>query len=348
MKKRVFAIFAAVAVMAAGVFGCGGSEDYSKCITLGQYMGIEVTAIDTSVSDEELQEEIDFMFHVDVRDGDYINLDFTGYIDGETFEGGSTDGAGYDLLIGSGSFIDGFEDGLIGAKAGDAVTLNLTFPEDYSDALGGKDVVFECTINEIYYTTGAAELTEEFVKENTAYDSIEAYRESVREGLIATKEEEARSTQLSELYQQLLNDCDVKKFPEKLLEEQIQEAEDYYNYMLDYYIQFYYYYYSQSFTREQMLTILGTTQEEFDAEVQESGETSAKSIMIMTVIAEKEGITLSDSEFEEALEGYIVENGVDSADEFYEQTGYTEETLREDCLFDKTLEYLLDNAVFVE
>ena len=76
MKKRLFAILATVAVMATGVIGCGSSNDYSKCITLGEYKGIEVVDIDTSVSDEELQKELDFLFHVDVRDGDYINLDF--------------------------------------------------------------------------------------------------------------------------------------------------------------------------------------------------------------------------------------------------------------------------------
>ena len=135
MKKRLLAIFAAVAVMATGVIGCGGSADYSKCITVGEYKGLEVTAIDTSVSDEELQKELDFMFHVDVRDGDYINLDFTGYVDGETFEGGSTDGKGYDLSIGSDSFIEGFEDGLIGTKVGETVSLDLKFPDNYDEAL---------------------------------------------------------------------------------------------------------------------------------------------------------------------------------------------------------------------
>lgn len=348
MKKRLFAILATVAVMAAGVIGCGSSEDYSKCVTLGEYMGIEVTAIDTSVTDEEVQEELDFMFRVDVRDGDYINLDFTGYVDGETFEGGSTDGKGYDLSIGSGTFIDGFEDGLIGSKVGDKVTLNLKFPDNYDEALAGKDVTFECTINEIYYTAGVAELTEEFVKENTEYKTVEEYKTSVRDGLIAAKEEDARSTQFSELYQKVLESCEVKKYPKKLLEEQKKDAEDYYNYMLDYYIQYYYYYYNQTLTREQILTMLGTTQEKFDEEIQKSGEESAKSIMVMTVIADKEGITLSDAEFEEKLAKYIEDLGVESADKFYEQTGYTEETFREDCLFDNVLEYLMENAKIVE
>ena len=348
MKKRLFAILAAVAVMAVGIVGCGGSDDYSKCITLGEYKGIEIAAIDTSVSDEELQEELDFLFRVDVRDGDYINLDFTGYVDGETFEGGSTNGEGYDLSIGSGTFIDGFEEGLIGYKVGDNVSLDLTFPDNYTGDLAGKDVTFDCTINEIYYTAGVAELTEKFVTENTEYTTVEEYKESIRAELVAYKEEEAQSTQYSELYQKVLEGCEVKKYPKELLEKHTADAEEYYNSMIDYYIQMYYIYYQTTFTKEQILTMLGTTQEEFDEEIKQTGYDSAKSVMVMSVIADKEGITLSDSEFEADLAGYIEQSGAESAEDFYEQTGYTEETLRQDCLFDNVLEFLMENAKFVE
>ena len=347
MKKRLLAIFAAIAVMAIGAVGCG-KTDYSKCITVGNYIGIEVTAMDASISEEELQAELDFLFHVDVRDGDYINLDFTGYVDGETFEGGSTDGAGYDLSIGSGTFIDGFEEGLIGAKVGETVSLNLTFPDDYSEELGGKAVVFDCTINEIYYTTGVAELTEEFVKENTEYTTVEEYKESVRAELAAYKESEVKSTQYSELYEQLLAMCEVKKYPKDLLEENIQEAEAYYDSLIEYYTQLAYYYYGQSLTRDEVLALLGTTQEALDEEIQNTAYDSAKSIMLMTVIAEKEGIVLSEEEFQSDLAGYIEQAGVASATEFYEQTGYTEELLRQDCLFDNVLEFVMENAKFVE
>ena len=348
MKKRLLAIFAAVAVMATGVIGCGGSADYSKCITVGEYKGLEVTAIDTSVSDEELQKELDFMFHVDVRDGDYINLDFTGYVDGETFEGGSTDGKGYDLSIGSDSFIEAFEDGLIGTKVGETVSLDLKFPDNYDEALAGKEVTFECKINEIYYTTGEAELTEKFVTENTEYKTVDEYKESVRAELVAYKEEEAKSAQFTELYAQLLEKCEVKKYPKKLLEESMKEAQDYYDSMIDYYTQMTLIYYGQSITKEQVLSILGTTQEKLDEEIKNAAYDSAKSVMLMSVIAEKEGITLSDAEFEEDLAKYIEQMGAESAEAFYEQSGYTEETLRQDCLFDNVLEYLMENAKFVE
>ncbi|MBE5948934.1 MAG: hypothetical protein E7261_07895 [Lachnospiraceae bacterium] len=347
MKKRLLAIVATVAVMAMGVIGCGGSNDYSKCITLGEYKGIEIKAIDTSVSDEELQEELDFLFRVDVRDGDYINLDFTGYVDGKTFDGGSTDGKGYDLSIGSGTFIDGFEDGLIGAKVGDNVSLDLKFPENYEGDLAGKDVTFECTINEIYYTAGVAELTQEFVTENTELKTVEEYKESIRAELASYKEEEAKSTQYSELYQKVLEGCEVKKYPKALLEKHTTEAEEYYQSMIDYYIQMYSYYYGVTMTKEDMLSVMGTTQEKLDEEIKQASYDSTKSVMVMTVIAEKENIVLSDAEFEEKLAAYISDMGVESAEDFYKQSGYTEETLRQDSLFDKVLEFLMENAKII-
>lgn len=348
MKKRLLAIVAAVAVMAMGAIGCGDSTDYSKCITLGEYKGIEVTAIDTSVSDEELKEELDFLFHVDVRDGDYINLDFTGYVDGKTFEDGSTDGKGYDLSIGSGTFIDGFETGLIGTKVGESVSLDLKFPDNYEGDLAGKDVTFECTVNEIYYTTGEAELTEKFVTEKTEYKTVEEYKESVRAELVAYKEEEAKSAQFTELYAQLLEKCEVKKYPKKLLEENMKEAQSYYDSMIEYYTQMALIYYGQSLTKEQVLTMLGTTQEKLDEEIKNTAYDSTKSVMLMTVIAEKEGIVLSEEEFQSDLAGYIEKANVDSAAAFYEQSGYTEELLRQDCLFDNVLEFVMENAKLVE
>ncbi|MBO5227578.1 MAG: FKBP-type peptidyl-prolyl cis-trans isomerase, partial [Lachnospiraceae bacterium] len=143
MKKKFLAVVAAVSMMAVAAFGCGkGSSgtDYSKYVTVGEYKGIEVTDIDTSVSDDELNAKIATMFREVVEKGDVVNLDFDGYINGETFEGGSTDEDGYDLEIGSGAFIDGFEDGLIGVKVGEEVSLDLKFPEDYNEAYAGKDV----------------------------------------------------------------------------------------------------------------------------------------------------------------------------------------------------------------
>lgn len=343
MKKRLVAIFAATAVMVAGVFGCGG-DDYSKCITVGQYMGLEIAAIDTSVSDEELQDELDFLFREDVRDGDYINLDFTGYIDGETFEGGSTEGEGYDLAIGSNSFIDGFEEGLIGAKIGETRTLDLTFPDDYDEDLAGKDVQFVCTINSIEYVEAPA-LTLEYVTEKTEYKTIDEYKESIRAELIAYNEEEALSVQNSELYQKVMENCEVKKYPKDLIERHTQEAKDYYQSMLDYYVYMYYYMYGMEFTTADVMSMMGITEEQMNKECEEAAYDSAKAEMLFTVIADKEGIKVSDSEFEEALAEYMTSIGAETAEKFYEESGYTEELLRKDILINKVGEFLFDNAI---
>ena len=153
MKKQIGAVVLA-GVMMLSLTGCGSNEKakkYSKYVELGDYKGIEYTMDVAEVTDDQVNQQIDSFLDglaeteevTDraVEDGDTVNIDFTGTKDGEEFEGGSSEG--YDLVIGSGSFIDGFEDGLIGHEIGDEVSLDLTFPEEYpqNEDLAGQDVV---------------------------------------------------------------------------------------------------------------------------------------------------------------------------------------------------------------
>lgn len=130
--------------------------DIDKFVELGQYKNLTYTPVDTTVTDDEVEEQINTNLQANatydqitdraVQDGDTVNIDYTGKIDGEEFAGGS--GSDYNLQIGSDTFIDGFEDGLIGKNPGETVTLNLTFPDDYSsEDLAGKDATFDVTIN---------------------------------------------------------------------------------------------------------------------------------------------------------------------------------------------------------
>ena len=159
-------------------------------VTLGEYKGLEVTLESTEVTDEEIDQQVasnlsasDKLEEVKegtVESGDVANIDYEGKLNGEAFEGGTD--KGYDLTIGSGTFIDGFEDGLIGKKIGDTVDLNLTFPENYgSTELAGKDVVFTVTINSV---KRAPELTDALVAEiSDEYKTVEEYRNSIKEQL---------------------------------------------------------------------------------------------------------------------------------------------------------------------
>lgn len=350
MKKRFLAVVAAVSMLAVSAFGCnkGSSSgtDYSEYVTVGEYKGVEVTDIDTSVSDEELNEKLQSMFKEVVEKGDVVNLSFDGYINGETFEGGSTDEDGYDLEIGSGAFIDGFEDGLIGVKVGEEVSLDLKFPEEYNEAYAGKDVTFVCKVNSIYGVE-AAELNEAFVKEKTDYTTVDEYKESIRAQMIEEKVYSAESEQFSELLDKVMAGCEVKKYPEDMLKVYREEAKAYFDSLILQYNYYYYMYTGTTLSNEDMLKTLGYTQEDIDTSCEEAAKENTKSAMVFHVIADNEGITLTEAEFEEALAQYITDTGVDTAEEFYETYSYTEELFREDLLFDKVMNFILDNAVKV-
>lgn len=348
MKKRVLAVVAAVSMMAVSAFGCGKSSgtDYSKYVTVGEYKGIEVTDIDTSVTDDELNAQLATMFREVVEEGDVVNLSFDGYINGETFEGGSTDEDGYDLEIGSGAFIDGFEDGLIGVKVGEEVSLDLKFPEDYNEEYAGKDVTFVCVVNSIYGVE-AAELNETFVKENTDYTTVDEYKESIRSQMIDEKVYSAESEQFSELLDKVMANCEVKKYPDDLYQTYLDEAEAYFDSLIMQYNYYYYMYTGTTLSTEDMLTTLGYTQEDITTACDEAAKENTKSAMVFHVIADKEGITLTEEEFEASLAQYMTDTGVETPEEFYEAYSYTEELFRDDLLFDKVMEFILDNAVKV-
>ena len=205
MKKQRTGAVVLAGVMLLGLTGCGAVNDkakaYSKYVELGDYKGIEYTREVAEVTDTQIQSQVDSLLSSltettevtdrPIEEGDTANIDFVGTMNGEEFDGGS--GEGFDLEIGSDSFIDGFEDGLIGHSVGEKVSLDLTFPENYqSEDLAGKDVNFAVTINSISVKT-TPELTDEVVKENTDYDTVDAYKDSVRKDLEKQAEEDADS-----------------------------------------------------------------------------------------------------------------------------------------------------------
>ena len=169
-------------------------------VVLGQYKGIEVTKAAIEVSEEEIDAEIkkeqdknaSFVEVADraVKDGDRIKLDFEGFVDGEAFDGGK--GENYDLTIGSGSFIPGFEEQLVGAMPGEEMEVNVTFPENYgAENLAGKAAVFKCTVKAITEKQ-LPELNDEYADEYTEFDTMEEYREDVKRNLIVKRKREQR------------------------------------------------------------------------------------------------------------------------------------------------------------
>lgn len=286
---------------------------YSQNVELGDYKGIEYTKTDVDVTDEDVQKKVDeFVDGLATYDkdttskaksGDTVNIDFVGSVDGEEFDGGNTNGSGYDLVLGSGSFIDGFEDQIVGHKAGDTFVVKVTFPEDYGrDNLNGKDAEFKTTLNYIKIDKPAT-YNDELVAANTDYKTTKEYEESVKESLKADKEEAALASEQRDIMVNVMAKCKINDLPaeeiqantDQLITSIKSQAE---SYGMDYatYIKLYYGY---------------DDEDEFAQQVYEICQESLKEKMVMCAIAKAENVTVTDQETEDYLNDYAKNNNVD-------------------------------------
>lgn len=352
MKKKLLALTVIMCMlMTIGLTGCGSSNPYSKYdfseyVKLGKYKGLEKSEISVSVSDEEVDAQIQVNLENaaetekktkgKVEDGDTVNIDYEGKLDGKAFQGGTS--AGYDLKIGSGSFIDGFEDGLIGKKIGKTYDLNLTFPEDYSsEELAGQDVVFTVTVNYVSVEV-IPELTDEWVKENSTAKTVEEYETVIYEQIYESKEEEAKSNMIASLWNQVVEDSEMIQYPEKELEMYIEQIEDQYELMADTY----------GMNLDDLLESYNIDSEEvYDQQNKAAAEEYIKDQMIMYYIAELEGLTYSEEEADE-LRQSIKSAGYDD-DSFKDYYGQDIESYIDSVLtYGKVGEFIYENAVIAD
>ena len=349
-KKIIIGSVVGVVVIAAvaatlyftGVFeGKPYDYDLTEYITLGEYKGMEYDKVSVSVTDDEVTEEINSRLTSaatteaattgTVEDGDTINIAFEGKIDGKTFDGGSSDS--YDLTIGQTSMIDGFTDGLIGMNVGDTKELNLTFPDDYNDEdVAGKDVVFSVTVNTKNVTT-TPEYNLDFVTANSDYDTLEDYEASVKEDLLTEKTQDAEATVKDTLWASILDGCEVKSYPEKELNDEI----DAYKAQAETYAESY----GVDLT-EFIETYMQQTEDEFNEQAKTYAENTVKSKMVMYLIAEKEGIEIDDDEFGDYLQNLLTEAGF-TDDTFKDAYGESIEDYAEENSFDYY--YLLNKVI---
>lgn len=322
-------------------------------IAIGEYNNIEIDKVEVQeVTDEQVQSEFEaymeaFNEEVEVTDrdtlenGDIADIDYVGKIDGEEFEGGSSEG--YKLELGSGSFIEGFEEGLVGVKKGETKSLALTFPEDYGNTeYAGKDVIFDVTVNGIYKTE-IPEITDEFVKENTEYESIDSYKESIRSTMEASNESTANNTRRNSIWSAVLANCAVKQYDEEDVKNYILEYKDYVTNLVTS---------SYGMSFDAYLSASGLEAEDFKETAVTNAKAAAKEQMILDAIAEKEGITVSDEDFQEYLADYMEGIGVSSEDELwsnFESQGYVKEdiekSMKDTIIANKVIEFIESTAV---
>lgn len=336
MKKKVLALAIGM-IMALSLAGCskGISNDI---ITIKQYEALEVkkvTPLEVTEDDVEMSIQSTLQtkaIRTDVTDrpvqkGDIVTMDYLGKTDGVAFEGGTAENA--ELLIGSGQFIDGFEDALIGHSVGETFDIDVTFPENYHEELAGKAVVFTITLHKIQVEE-IPELTEDLVKELSATaTTIEEYKEETREQLKMSNEATAKSELEQKVWQALIENCVIEEYPKDMMDAELASIEEQFAIVVSMY---------------------GMEVDEFLQQVYGiTAETMAQNLikqeLAVKLISEKEELTLTLEEYEVGLADYAIQYGYDDPATFEEMIG--EEEMRNILLQKKVGEWLIEHCVQV-
>ncbi len=264
-------------------------------VKLGQYKGIEVEKTDTSATDEELNAEIDKERDRNARtvevtdraveDGDITTIDFEGFMDGQAFEGGK--GTDHELTIGSHSFIDTFEEQLIGKTAGEECEVNVTFPEEYhAPDLAGKPAMFKVTVKSIRKKE-LPELDDDFAKDVSEFETLEEYKASVRKGIEERKEKEAKSAKEDAVVEKIIENAEMD-IPQLMLETQKRQMAEEFAQRLR----------AQGLQLEQYFQFTGMNPNKFMETLEPQALKRIQSRLVLEAIVKAENITVSDEELE--------------------------------------------------
>lgn len=310
-------------------------------VKLGKYKGVKVEKADTEVTDEEVDKEIDKeresnARNIDVtdravKDGDIVTLDFEGFVDGTAFEGGK--GENYPLTIGSGTFIPGFEEQLVGAEIGKETEVNVTFPEDYqAEDLKGKAAVFKCTVKEIKEKE-LPTLDDEFASEVSEFETLAEYKADVKGRLEERKAKAAREAKEAAVIEEIIKDSDME-IPEAMIETQQRQMIDEFAQRIQ----------MQGLTLEQYFQFTGASYDQMIEQVKPQAEKRIQSRLVLEAVAAAEKIEATEEDYEEELksmaEAYQME--VDKVKELLPEKSVQQ--IKEDIAVKKAAEFVVDNA----
>ena len=309
-------------------------------VTLGKYKGVQVTKIDTTVTDEEVEAALEKEQQKNTRtvtvtdrpvaNGDTAVIDFEGFVDGVAFEGGK--GENHPLEIGSHSFIDTFEDQLVGHNAGDEVEVNVTFPEKYQAAdLAGKPAVFKVKINEIK-AKELPELNDEFASEVSEFDTLAEYKESLKKDLEKKKQDEAKRTKEDEAIQKII-DKSKMEIPEAMIDTQCETMIEEFAQRIA----------QSGLSMDQYLQFSGLTVDGLKEQVRPEALTRIQSSLVLEQIAKEENIEVSDADVDAEIEKMAKNYGME-ADKLKEYMGEGEkESMKRELAITKAVELIMDN-----
>lgn len=309
-------------------------------VTLGAYKGVEVDKIEISVTDEEVeadlkqqQENNSRVVTVErpVADGDIAVIDYEGFADGVAFEGGK--GEDYSLTIGSHSFIDNFEEQLIGKNAGEECEVNVTFPEEYhAKELAGKPAVFKVTVKEVKEKQ-LPELNDEFAGEVSEFETLDAYKEDIRKKLTEKKEAEAKNEKEDAVITAVIENAQME-IPEAMVETQQRQIVDEFAQRLQ----------MQGLSMEQYFQFTGLSYQHMLEQVKPQAERKIKSRLVLEAVVAAENIVATEEDYEEEIkrmaEGYRME--ADKIKELMGEQG--KKQIMEDLAVRKAAEFVVNEA----
>ena len=309
-------------------------------VTLGKYMGVTVTKIDTTVTDEEVDAELENQRNKNARtvtvtdrpvaEGDTAVIDFEGFVDGVAFEGGK--GENHPLEIGSHTFIDTFEDQLVGKNTGDEVEVNVTFPEKYqAEDLAGKPATFKVKINEIK-TKELPELDDEFAQDAAGVDTLAEYKEELKKNLTEKKETEAKKTKEDEAIKKII-DKSKMDIPEAMINTQCETMVEEFAQRIA----------QSGLTMEQYLQFSGMTVDQLKEQVRPEALTRIQSSLVLEQIAKDENIEVTDADVDAEVEKMAKAYGMEP-DKLKEYMGDAEkESMKKDIAITKAVDLIMDN-----
>lgn len=318
-------------------------EDYVK---LGEYKNLEVTEQPKpEVTEEVLENNIHYLLVNNykpvevtedraVQQDDTVNIDYTGYMDGKEFEGGADTGA--DLRIGSGSFIDGFEDGLIGHKKGEEVTLDLTFPDPYkpNPDFSGKAVQFKVKINKI---SAPPALTDEWVAANTEFKTVEEFRNAQKEAIQVSLDSDYDTQVKSDLFGLVVENSEITKYPEDLMADAKVKVREQLDMM---------YQAQVGITLDDYIEQQGITEEETEKALEESAQQYLTQNLVVQAILDKEGVEFTEKEYEKEKEEYAKSAGFPDV---ATMEGYADaKTIKENVLWEAACDIIQSTATIKE
>lgn len=314
-------------------------------VKLGQYKGVEVEKASAEASEEDInaelqkvQEQNSRMIDVDdraVEQGDTVTLDFEGFVDGEAFEGGK--GEDYELVIGSGSFIPGFEDQLVGAELNVEKEVNVTFPEEYhAKELAGKPAVFKCTVKAVKVKELPV-LDDEFASDVSDYDTLEEYKESLKKDILKKKEEAAKTAKENEAVDKAVENAEME-LPEAMVQTQAENMVEDFAQRIQ----------GQGLTMEQYMQYTGLTPDRMAEQMKPQAVKRIQTRLVLEEIVKAENIQVSDEEVEAELQK-MAEMYKMELDKLKEYMGEEEkESMKKDLAVQKAVDLLVENAIEVE